>query len=160
MGKRGPAGKPTNLRLLHGDAPSRINTAEPKPGELEVVAPDWLGEEAREVWAGLAPDLEAKRVLTVWDAEAFGAWCDAVVRRRTAVAALAVEGEVTAQPVFNKNGEQTGVRHAKNPWLFVLNEADAQLQRYAARFGLTPSDRAGLTVGEPVSAPGADLLTG
>jgi hypothetical protein len=31
MGKRGPAPKPTNLRVLHGEKPYRINQAEPKP---------------------------------------------------------------------------------------------------------------------------------
>jgi hypothetical protein len=29
MGKRGPAPKPTNLRVLHGEKPYRINHSEP-----------------------------------------------------------------------------------------------------------------------------------
>ncbi|MFE9337754.1 phage terminase small subunit P27 family [Streptomyces sp. NPDC007063] len=160
MGKRGPAKKPTNLAVLHGDRKDRVNTTEPKPSVLDVSPPDWLDDAAHSVWERIAPDLETKGVLTAWDTEAFACWCDAVVRRRRAAEHLRREGEVTEQPVFNKNGEETGRRVAKNPWTLVLNEADAQVQRYGARFGLTPSDRADLHIGEAGSDPDADLLTG
>ena len=160
MGKRGPAGKPTTLRVLHGDRKDRINTDEPVPAAVQVVPPEWLTAGGRDVWAAYAPDLIAKKVLTPWDAETFAAWCDAADRRRRAAAALAAEGEVVDLPVFNKNGELTGHRRGKNPWTFVLNEADGQVQRYGARFGLTPSDRAQLKVGEGTRDPLDDLLTG
>lgn len=158
MGKRGPAPKPTNVRKLHGDRKDRINTDEPVPSALEADPPEWLVGEALEVWHRLADDLTARGVLTAWDTEAFGCWCDAVVRRRRAAAALASEGEVIETPVFNKNGDQTGTRPAKNPWTLVLNEADAQLQRYGARFGLTPSDRAQLKIGGDEQGQGAERL--
>lgn len=160
MGTTGRPKKPTNLAVLHGDRKDRINTAEPKPSELAVEPPSWLGEQAVEVWQHLAPDLKAKGVLTAWDVEAFAAWCDAVVRRRHASQRLQVEGEVIELPVFNKNGEETGHRYAKNPWTLVLNEADAQVQKYAARFGLTPSDRASLSISEGSRDADDDLLTG
>lgn len=160
MGKRGPAGKPTELRILHGDRADRINTNEPKPDALEVAPPEWLAGEALEVWHHLAADLKAKKVLTAWDVEAYATWCDAVARRRTAVRKLREQGEVIELPVFNKNGEHTGDRVGKNPWTLVLNEADAQVQKYGARFGLTPSDRAALTIGDGDRDDDADLLTG
>lgn len=160
MGKRGPAKKPTNVAILHGDRKDRINTDEPKPSAADIVPPEWLPAAAVEVWEALAPDLIAKGVLTAWDAEAFACWCDAVVRRRKAAAKLKVEGEVVEQPVYNRNGEVTGSRLGKNPWLHVLDGADAQVQRYGARFGLTPSDRADLHIGEAGDDPDADLLTG
>lgn len=158
MGKRGPAPKPTALRVLHGDRKDRINTAEPTPDEDDVLAPDWLPEDALELWRALAPGLVAKRVLTGWDTEAFAAWCDAAARRRRAAAELERSGEVVEAPVFNKNGDITGHRLTKSPWLAVLNEADAQVQRYGARFGLTPSDRAQLKIGEADSGLGAERL--
>ncbi|WP_116201280.1 phage terminase small subunit P27 family [Amycolatopsis circi] len=160
MGTTGRPKKPTNIAVLHGDRKDRINTSEPKPSALVVEPPSWLGEQAIEVWNHLAPDLKAKGVLTAWDCEAFAAWCDAVVRRRHASKRLQVEGEVIELPVFNKNGEQAGFRIGKNPWTLVLNEADAQVQKYAARFGLTPSDRAGLSIGEASRDADDDLLTG
>jgi phage terminase small subunit len=73
---------------------------------------------------------------------------------------LRSQGEVIEMPVFNKNGDETGTRLGKNPWTFVLNEADAQVQKYAARFGLTPSDRAGLSIGKGSADADDDLLTG
>lgn len=160
MGRRGPAKTPTSLAVVRGERKDRINTNEPKPAVLEVVPPEWLGDEAREVWSLLAPDLKTKGVLTAWDTEAFASWCDSVIRRRTAAEHLRLQGEVIELPVYNKNGEPTGTRMAKNPWTFVLNEADAQMQKYAARFGLTPSDRAGLSIGKGSADADDDLLTG
>lgn len=160
MATTGRPKKPTNLAVLHGDKPSRINTAEPKPSILSIDAPEWLSDEARQVWDRLAADLKVKQVLTAWDTETFACWCDAVVRRRAAAKALAREGEVIELPVYNKNGDLTGHRLGKNPWTLVLNEADAQVQKYAARFGLTPSDRAGLSIGKDDSDADDDLLTG
>lgn len=158
MGKRGPAGKPTALRVLHGDRKDRINTDEPQPDAGEVAAPDWLGDRALEVWDAYAPDLEAKRVLTSWDVETFAAWCDAVARRRDAAEHVEDEGAVVELNVFNKNGELTGTRRAKNPWLLALDAADAQVQRYGARFGLTPSDRASLKIPNEGDGLGAERL--
>lgn len=160
MATTGRPKKPTNIAVLHGDRKDRINTAEPKPSQLEVAPPNWLGDQAVEVWNSLAADLKAKGVLTGWDVEAFASWCDAVVRRRHASKRLQVEGEVIELPVFNKNGEETGHRYAKNPWTLVLNEADAQMQKYAAKFGMTPSDRASLSIGEASKGADDDLLTG
>ena len=42
MGKRGPKGKPTSLRVLDGDREDRINRNEPLPGQGDVVAPEWI----------------------------------------------------------------------------------------------------------------------
>lgn len=158
MGKRGPAGKPTELRVLHRDRKDRINTDEPKPSALEVEPPAWLDDAALQVWEDFAPDLVAKKVLTGWDTEAFACWCDAVVRRRTAAEHLREEGEVVEHPVFNKNGDITGHRSGKNPWLLVLDGADAQVQRYGARFGLTPSDRAQIKTDGAGAGRGAERL--
>jgi len=156
MGKRGPAGAPTALRVLRGDRADRINTDEPRPSAGVVEPPSWLTQRAKYVWAKLGPDLQARCVLTPWDVEAFAAFCDAAVRRRDAVAELRKTGAVMELPVFNKNGERTGERIGKSPWTLVLNEADAQFRYYAARFGLTPSDRAQLRMGEAPN--GADEL--
>ncbi|MCY0919618.1 MULTISPECIES: phage terminase small subunit P27 family [unclassified Streptomyces] len=158
MGRRGPAPKPTPLRVLHGDRKDRINRDEPQPSELDVEPPAWLSDAAVEVWEQLASDLIAKGVLTAWDVEAYANWCDAVVRRRDAAEHVAEEGAVVEHPVFNKNGDVTGQRMGKNAWLLALDAADAQVQRYAARFGLTPSDRSQLKIGGQQDPAGAERL--
>ncbi|MEW2635251.1 phage terminase small subunit P27 family [Streptomyces sp. NPDC048389] len=158
MSRPGRPSKPTNLKVLHGDRKDRINNDEPQPDAGEILPPGWLSDDALEVWEQFAGDLEAKRVLTPWDTEAFANWCDAVARRRDAAAHVDEEGAVVELPVFNKNGEETGHRRAKNPWLLALDAADAQVQRYGARFGLTPSDRAQLKIPNQGEGKGAERL--
>jgi len=146
MGARGKPPAPTELKLVRGERKDRVNTNEPKPAEGEIIPPDWLCIEALDVWREYAPDLQAKKVLTPWDLESFAGWCDAVVRRWRAARCLDEEGEVTEQPVFNRNGDQTGVRRAKNPWMYVWKDANEVVARVGARFGLTPSERSQLRV--------------
>jgi phage terminase small subunit len=58
------------------------------------------------------------------------------------------------------HGRTVGVRVARNPWCAVLADADGQLQRYPARFGLMPPDRAQLKT-KPAAGrdPNWDLLS-
>jgi P27 family predicted phage terminase small subunit len=158
MTRVGRPSKPTNLKVLHGDRKDRINTDEPQPDTGEILPPQWLSDAALDVWDQFAGDLEAKRVLTPWDTEAFANWCDAVARRRAAAEHVEEEGAVVEIPVFNKNGDLTGHRRAKNPWLMALDAADAQVQRYGARFGLTPSDRAQLKIPNQGDGKSAERL--
>lgn len=136
MGKRGPAAKPTQLRVLHGDRRDRINDTEPAPPTGEVVCPAWASEHAQEIWVRLAPGLQSRGVLTVWDIDAFLVLCEALARYRAATqlvngSALLVQG---------------GSGLMKNPALQVQAEAERTFLTYASRFGLTPSDRASIKV--------------
>lgn len=161
MGKRGPAKTPTELAVVKGERKDRLNRNEPQPSATDVDPPGWLSADARAVWARLAPDLQAKGVLTAWDVDAFASFCDAAARRATAAQELEEQGAVIDLPVFNKNGELTGHRVGRNPWALELKDADAQLHRWGARFGLTPSDRTSLSVGEERRGGSTeDLLTG
>ena len=128
------------------------------PATMVVEAPAWLSEAARRVWGRLSGDLERKRVLTAWDLEAFAGYCDAVVRRARAAKAMDAEGEVVDLPVFNKNGEVTGHRKAKNPWALVWKDADAAVQRWGARFGLTPSERQDISIAAESRPGGPERL--
>ncbi|PZG14432.1 phage terminase small subunit P27 family [Micromonospora craterilacus] len=162
VGKRGPHPEPTALKLVKGTRADRVNTAEPVPSPpvAQIEPPQWLTPEAVTFWQEYSPDLIRKGVLTQWDVEAFAVCCDAAARRRKAVKALEEEGEVVQLPMFDKNGKPTGFRVSRNPWTVVLGQADRQLQSWAARFGLTPSDRAQLTGGDGRRDPHEDLLTG
>jgi P27 family predicted phage terminase small subunit len=160
VGGRGRPAAPTALKLVKGTRKSRINHAEPIPSAVEVVCPSWLGAEARALWEALAPELQERDVLTAWDAEHFGIWCDAAARRREASAMLDEQGSVIETPVFDRNGRLTGHRLARNPWVLVLKDTTDTMLRYGARFGLTPSDRSQLKVGPArPSGSGEDLLT-
>jgi P27 family predicted phage terminase small subunit len=138
--------KPSALKALHGDRADRRNDGEPVPGEGPIEPPYWLSDDALLVWDVLAEDLRRTGVLTSWDVEAYAAFCAIVVRRRRAEAALEREGEVIEVEVFRKDGEVSGTRAMRNPWWLVYRDADVLMSRYANRFGLTPSDRAALSV--------------
>ena len=149
MGRAGqgrPA-KPTELKLLHGDKKSRINTDEPTPASGDIKPPSSLGKEAKKVWNRLAPDLIAKGVLTSWDVDEFAQFCDAVERAQRAAKNLDEQGEVVDDPVYNRNGERTGTRPSLNKWWHVWKGANEAMLRYGARFGMSPSDRSSIKVG-------------
>jgi P27 family predicted phage terminase small subunit len=160
VGARGPGRTPTNLAIVRGQRQDRINSNSPEPSAIEVKPPPWLTPPARTVWKQYAPDLIKKQVLTAWDVEEFACWCDAAARRRRAVRKVEAQGEIIEFTVFNKNGQPSGVRIGKNPWLMVLTDADIQLRAYGTRFGMTPSDRASLSIGEGAGDADDDLLTG
>lgn len=146
-GGKGRPAKPTTLKLVDGTRRDRVNAKEPIPTEVEVEPPGWLSAEAVAVWDRLAPDLEARGVLTGWDVQAFAEWCHAVATIEEAERHLAVEGHVIDAEVFDRNGVATGTRRVRNEWSRVLKDALEVSARRAARFGLTPSDRAGISVG-------------
>lgn len=141
--------KPTRLKVLEGDRKDRINTAEPVPGQGDIVLPDWLDDAAIEVWERLAPDLTAKGVLTPWDVDAFAMACDSVSTYRAAAAQVAAEGMVVA-------GAKGGL--VKHPMLQVIRDSAATFATLAGRFGLTPADRARLSLGGEDGHQGAERL--
>lgn len=160
MGARGPAPKPTELRVLHGDRKDRINTSEPKPADGEVRCPTHLTDGARAVWERLAPDLIAKKVLTPWDVDDFATFCDAADRFRQAQQGLDAGGMVVDEPIVSKSsGEVVGYRQATSKWWQVWKGSSEVMLRYGARFGLSPSDRSQLSIkGDRDDAKGAARL--
>lgn len=151
MGKRGPAPKPTHLKVLSGTREDRLNRDEPTPGADAVVPPVDLPQDAQAVWNRLAPDLIAKRVLTAWDVDAFAEFCRSVaIYNRAALeveslplTARGAAGGVTVQPAFR-----------------VMQAAAQMMRSTGQRFGLTPGDRAALKVnsGESTKGGGERLL--
>lgn len=147
MGKRGPAAAPTALKLVRGTRPDRVNHNEPKP-EGEVTAPTTLSNGARKVWDSLAPDLIAQKILTTWDVDTFAAFCELVVQNRDANADLAENGNRITVPVRELRDGTVIYSTQKNPAWTVVRESSALLVTLGGRFGLNPSDRSALKVGD------------
>lgn len=139
MGERGPKGKPTELRILHGDREDRINRSEPKPDSAAVEPPYDLREPAQIIWDRLAPDLISKRILTAWDVDQFAVFCDAVATYRECREKLDEEG-------YTARGSAGGV--IKSPYWQIARDAASIMTSVGSRFGLTPSDRSHIVAPE------------
>jgi P27 family predicted phage terminase small subunit len=137
MGRRGPAPKPTSLRLLHGDRKDRINTAEPRPRNMPPERPGWLSALAAEEWDRIAPDLVAMGTVRAVDATALAAYCEAVARLRSALGAVAGHGLIVT--------DVDGIPH-RNPAAAMARDASNEIRLWAREFGLTPSARSPLRV--------------
>jgi P27 family predicted phage terminase small subunit len=137
VGRRGPAPKPTQLRLLHGDKPSRINLAEPRPRDVPPERPPWLSAEAAEEWDRVAPDLARMGTAKAIDAAGLACYCEAVARFRAANDMLA-----QSQVLIVDRDNTPRV----NPAVRVARDASYELRMWAREFGLTPSARSPLRI--------------
>lgn len=137
MGKRGPAPKPTAVKVLHGTfRADRANPNEPKP---EISAPDcpaWLGPIAAEEWRRVVPELEKLGLLAKVDRAALAAYCDAwgVWQR----AAEIVEREGLTVDYETKTG---GLYVQQRAEVSIAERARKDCVVFAREFGLSPSSR-------------------
>jgi len=138
MGKRGPAPKPTTLRLLHGDRKDRTNLDEPKPEPGDPVCPPHVTPEVREIWDYTLGHLIAMGVATGADRDALLCYCEAVAGHRAASALLAGSSVL----VEGVHGGQI-----RNPAVQIQRDAAAVIRAFAREFGLTPSARSEIRTG-------------
>jgi P27 family predicted phage terminase small subunit len=141
MAPRGPKTMPTNLKLLTGTARAhRLNPQEPLPDVATPDAPEHLTEAALAEWDRIVLELFAMKLLTNLDRAALAAYCQAYGRwssAETALARMAAHDAVTdGLIVKTKSGNLI-----QNPLVGAANKAMADMVRYAAEFGLTPSAR-------------------
>ena len=150
MGARGPAPKPTQLKLLHGETrPSRVNLNEPSPRAELPEPPEWLVGEALRVWRYTLGELRHMRVVTAADRDALAVYCQAVAHYAEAAAAVSEQGML----ITGKDGYTV-----RNPAMQFVRDQAVLVKAMAGQFGLTPSARVGLTAGEAPDATGAERL--
>jgi P27 family predicted phage terminase small subunit len=78
MGLRGPAPKPTAIRIIDSNPGKRpLNGREPQPDAVEPRCPDHLDKDARKEWRRLVPILLRMRVLTEADGYSLANLCQA-----------------------------------------------------------------------------------
>lgn len=139
MGKRGPAPKPTRLRLLHGDKPSRINDDEPIPEDGLPVCPETASAEVKAIWDHAITQLIVMGIATPADRDALVCYCEAVVTHRRSSALLA-----QSQVLLPGAIKGTIVR---NPAVQIQRDAAAVIRAFAHEFGFTPSARSEIRTG-------------
>lgn len=137
MGRRGPAPKPTQLKLLQGDRKDRINLREPIARDARPAAPDGMGADVREIWDYTLDELTAMGTVAAADRDSLVAYCEAVVLHRKASAIL------SHSTVLIKG---LGGGMVRNPALAIQRDAAHTIRAFAQEFGLTPSARSRIQV--------------
>jgi len=114
---------PTALKKLRGETRKcRLTKNEPQP-PLGAQPPPWMTRAGRKVWTYLAPIVADMRVLTVADAAALSNTCELLAEFQRQCR--------DGRPSTKLAGE---------------------IRQHLGRFGLTPADRARLTVAPPQEA--------
>jgi len=138
---RGPKPKPTHLKLVQGNPGKRaINRREPKVAPALPEPPDHLGEAARQEWERVAHEMYQTGILTRLDRATLAAYCQAYERWRTAERTLA-EMAQRDQLTHGLMIRTTNGNPIQNPIVGIANKAAADMVRYAAELGITPSAR-------------------
>ena len=138
---RGRKPKPTHLKLVRGNpGKRRLNGAEPVPERMLPSPPNELCADARLEWERVAGELHRIGVLSGIDRAALAAYCQAYGRWVVAERAIArmAERDQLTEGLMIKTANGNAVQ---NPLVGTANKAMADLVRYAAEFGMTPSAR-------------------
>jgi P27 family predicted phage terminase small subunit len=151
MGKRGPAPKPSALKLVQGTyRPDRAAANEPQPERVTPSCPTWLDAEAKREWRRIVPELETLGLLTRIDRAALAAYCQSysewwamerAIREKGRTQTNAMSGVVSARP-------EVGMR----------DRALTQMKAFLTEFGLTPSSRSRVSVPETKKKPSNPFL--
>ena len=145
MAPRGRKPKPTHLKVVTGNPGKRqINENEPRPDLSIPTPPPHLSDEAKVEWGRVCDQLYRLKLLSDIDraslaayAQAYGRW----VQAERALAKMAASDGVTkGLLVKTRNGNAI-----QNPLVGTANKAMADMMRYAAEFGMTPSARSRLS---------------
>ena len=139
MGRRGPAPKPTNLRLLRGE--KYVNKDEPKV-KGEISPPNYLKGDALKKWKEVTPVLINSGMMTAADITPFARYCtlfELWLKYQKACKAGHDQFEV-----FNPDGSLKYAQVSPNATMYA--KLGQQLLRLEQEFGMTPSARSGISL--------------
>lgn len=133
MGRRGPAPKPTALKVIEGTfRPDRAPVREPKPKVAAPAKPKGLTQRASREWDRVVPQLLAVRVLTELDLAVLVGYCESWSLYWKAKAEVGKRGITVVAG--------SGTRIA-NPAVGVMNRAYRDYVLAGRELGLTPAAR-------------------
>ena len=139
--KPGTKPKPTHLKLVTGNPGKRaLNRKEAKAKAAIPAPPHHLTADAVEEWNRVATELYNLGILSEIDRAALAAYAMAYgrwVQAERAIAKMAEKDQLTGGLMIKtSNGNAI-----QNPLVGTANKAAADMMRYAAEFGMTPSAR-------------------
>jgi len=141
--------KPTHLKLVTGNPGKRsLNRKEARTKAALPAPPAHLTDDALEEWNQVATVLFNLGVLSEIDRAALGAYAQAYGRwaqAERAIAKMAQKDHLTGGLMIKtSNGNAI-----QNPLVGTANKAAADMMRYAAEFGMTPSARSRIAAAPP-----------
>lgn len=140
MGERGPAAKPQALKKMQGTyRPDRDGGADDALDDRKPYCPGWLDEDARKEWRRIAGPLHEAGLLKWVDQAALAGYCQAYARWKAAEETVAKSGLLIKTTKGNV---------IQNPAVGIANTALRDMLRIAKEFGMTPSARARIVVGD------------
>jgi len=142
---RGPKPTPLHLALVRGRPDRKMPKADKvvQPPLDVPTPPPHLSEDARVEWDRIVHVLVGLHMMTPVDRAPLAAYCEAYGRWVQAERALRTmaEKDLVTRGLMIKT---TGGNLIQNPLVGTANKAMADMVRYAAEFGMTPSARARL----------------
>ena len=134
----GPKPKPTALRLVEGNAGKRrLPQREPKPRPIRPDCPAFLNEAARDIWAGLADELEDMGVLTIVDECVLAGYCTAYEEAQRLGRFIDAEGLTIDTP--------SGYLQQR-PEVSIRNKAWDRVAKFGAELGIGAASRSRIEV--------------
>jgi P27 family predicted phage terminase small subunit len=153
MGLRGPAPKPTAIRMIEGNPGKRpFNPRGPKALDGEPEMPRHLNADARREWRRLVPILLAMRVLSESDYIALANLCQ---NYATLIAAQKLMAKAGGTGLLIKTS--SGYIQ-QSPLLGIINKQIESLNKQLREFGMTPSSRTRIEAVVDPYKPGFDPL--
>lgn len=136
MGYRGPAPKPTAIRMLEGNRSRRpLNDSEPRPDVRAPRCPKHLDADAKREWKRLVPILVRMKVLTEADSHCLANLCQAASTLARAQTKLNETGLLLKTP--------SGYVQ-QNPLIGIINSNVDIINKLSRELGLTPASRSRL----------------
>lgn len=146
---KGRKPKPTHLKLVTGNPGKRaLPKREAKILRALPSPPPHLSDEAKVEWGRVSEELYKIGLLSGVDRAALAAYCQAYARWAQAERAITEMGKADhltgGLMIKTSNGNAI-----QNPLVGTANKAAADMVRYAAEFGMTPSARSRITATPP-----------
>lgn len=141
-----PYKQPKELKKLKGtyrkykDLPNEMSAA---PLLTIPTPPNDLPAPTHDTWNKICAQLAVLKILTPLDLDAIKQYCFQKHMMDTAMEKLNTEGYTVI--MTNKAG---GSYPVKSPWVSIYNEAATQVNRIGQQFGMSPSARTKISVGQ------------
>ncbi len=144
MAQRGGKPTPTAIKLVLGNPGRRpINGAEPRATMPRPDVPGFLNADGVAEWDRISGELAGMGLLSGLDRGGLAAVCQAYGRWVQAERALALmKNDANGLVISTKAGNMI-----QNPLVGIANKAMSDYMRFAAEFGMTPSSRTRIAVG-------------